>query len=113
MADIPKDTKQVLCAWCGKPLLGEIARPGDRAGWCHDCSTTYGDVAVIVCMKCGKVLGGILPGLHDSGYMIKKNDVLHARSCPNCTDDDSKDVVIKCPVVEFEKAMEAKYGRQP
>lgn len=93
-------------------MFGEVVHPNDRPGWCHDCSTTYGDVAIIVCRRCGKVLGGILPGPHDSGYVIKPNEVLHTKSCPHCTEDDGTQQVLKFPVEEFEKAMEIENGRK-
>lgn len=99
-----KQLPPALCSWCGKPLLGEIARPGDRPGWCHDCSTKYGDVAVIVCRNCGHLIGGILPGPHDSGYIVKKNEVLHTRECPKCHPG-----IMKAEVEEFAKAMKEKY----
>lgn len=104
--------KPLICSWCGKPLFGEIARPGDRPGWCHDCSTTYGDVAIIVCSKCGATLGGILPGLHDSGYFVKPNEILHANGCPKCTPGDPQDTVMRFTVEEFEKAMEKNNERE-
>lgn len=86
------------CAWCGKPLAGEIARPKDRPGWCHDCSTTHGDVAVFKCNSCGRIVGGIKPGRLDTGYIVAPNQVLHVDRCPKCTPN-----LDRCTCIEFEK----------
>ena len=79
------DTVPKICAWCGKPLAGEISHPSDKPGWCHDCSTTYGDVAVFQCLNCGRAPAGVKPGVTDTGYVVKPNQVLHIRRCPLCT----------------------------
>lgn len=102
----PANDAQIRCAWCGRPMFGEISMPGDRPGWCHDCSTTYGDIAVIVCNGCNSVVGGILPGPHESGYVIKKNDVLHTSICKRCHPE-----IDSCTVLEFKAAMDSKYGK--
>lgn len=106
---MPNDGK-VLCAWCGKPLLGEVSVPGDKPGWCHDCSTTYGDVAVIRCLGCGTAIGGVIPGKLENGYVVKPNQVLHVRKCPKCPDADPD--MVKATIVELEEYEKAKTGGQ-
>lgn len=94
-----------FCAWCKKPLFGEISRPNDKPGWCHDCSTTHGDIAVFQCVKCGRAVGGVKPGITDIGYTIKPNQVLHIDKCPDCTPDLEKSTCI-----EFERFLKEKTG---
>ena len=97
--------KPQLCAWCKKPLFGEVSYPKDKPGWCHDCSTTYGDVAVFQCNNCGRAIGGIKPGKTDIGYVVRPNQVLHVDKCPECTPD-----LVKSTCIEFDAYLKGKCG---
>jgi len=72
------------CLLCAKPFMVPVYS-GAFEQLCPECKKTYRDCAVLVCKNCNAVIARIAPTKTDSGYVIKKGQVLHADKCNICS----------------------------
>ena len=79
------------CKVCGSYISG-----GDVIGedcLCPDCAAKYKKLAKIKCNKCNKIIGTVLPGKTDSGFVINPGSILHVNECPKCNPNIKETVI--------------------
>lgn len=60
---------------------------------CDECRNAYENSADIYCVKCGKFVGKVPCTKLDNGFEVKKGDVLHVTSCPDCSKEASSKIL--------------------
>ena len=91
---VPLPGEIVPCLMCAKPMLMPryIGNP-DQV--CPECWSTYDDCARVVCARCKVVVARVKPGPTDSGYHVRKREVLHIDKCNVCANGTEQSVILE------------------
>jgi hypothetical protein len=81
----PRPGQIVPCLMCKKPMIAPMYVGEAPDQICHECADTYRETAKLVCGRCGVVIGRVLPGPMECGYVVKKREVLHTDTCGTCS----------------------------
>ena len=80
---------------CGRLFTPGIIFKAEDLILCDKCKHDYADTADLFCAKCNKFTGKVRCGKTDSGFEIKRGDILHVTGCPSCSPGEDSAVILE------------------